>query len=907
MASIIRLKRSGITTVPNTLASGELAYSWESSTGGKLYIGWGDEITSGVAPNIAAIGGKYYTDLVTDRISHTPGTLTANSAIIVNSQGKIDILNVDNITIDTNTISSSTGNIILSPFGTVDVSDSRITSVGAPTANTDAVNKLYVDTEIAALGTASELDFIADDGSNGSISLSSEVFTISGGTGLSSTASGNTLTIKLDDTNVVANTYGSSTKIPVLIVNEQGQITSATTADVATTLTISDGVGSDVVDLINDTLTISGGVGINSTVSNNEITIDLANTAVSEGSYGSANTVATFTVDQQGRLTVAANTSISISVSQIIDFAEEVQDVVDGLISANTEQGMIVTYTDSANTLVISASDASDTQKGVASFANTNFTVTGGNVVAKSITLGLTTLSLGGSISTLAGLTQLDVDNIQIDGSTISTTGTATDLNITPVINGDVRITTTGTSDIFLTVPNTREITVSTIAVSDLTSGRVVYTSTSGALVDSTNLTFDGTTLDLTGVLNVDDISIDGSTISSTTANTDIILDPNGSGTVNVSNSRITGVAGPEDGTDAATKTYVDTAVSAAIHYHNPVRVESPTALTANYDNGVDGVGATLTGASEVLIIDEITVALNDRVLIYTQANAAHNGVYYVSQVGVAGTTPWILTRTVDTDTYQASSSSDLGKGDAFYVKEGKTGAGELYVMTTTGTITFGSTAINFSQISSAQIYKAGAGLLLDGVTFSVDVDDISIGINGTGLYVKADGITNTEIANNTITNAKLVNSTITIAAQTGTADPISLGETITFAAGTGIKTEITANNTVTFSGVDATALVKGIATFDATDFTVSSGNVTLNTERVQDIIFNAIDVGANTGIDIDYNDAANTFIISGIDAAILTKGVASFGGWTNGIDSARQFSVTSGDVTIVSLDGGTF
>lgn len=1054
MSTIIRLKRSGNTVSPNKLASGEAAYSWESSTGGKLYLGWGDEIVAGEAPNIAVIGGKYFTD----KLDHTPGALTANSAIITGTDNKIDLLNVDNITINGNTISSTdnNGSIILDPngTGTVDISSARITSVGAPSANTDGVNKEYVDLAIAALEQNSNLDITGDAGS-GTITFATEALNISGGTGLSSAVTDNTVTINLDNTGVTANTYGSttaipvltinaqgqitvattaaistsfnlygdtgvqdisgggsytisggdglsvntgnsriditldntgvtantygsSTQIPVLTVNAQGQITAATLASIATTLKIAGDSGTDTVDLINDTFTIVGGTALTSAVANNQVTINLDNTTVVANTYGTASSVGTFTVDAQGRLTAATTTPILITAAQVSDFTESVQDVVGAFTSGDAGQGITVTYTDSANTLQISASDATTTTKGVASFAtadfsvtagavalngtviksittdtgaltpvsnavsilggegvdvthtgstitvsgedanttnkgiasfaDANFTVTTGAVSAKSITLGSTALSLGSNTVSIAGLDQIDVGNVRIATNIISTVGTATALNIAPVASGNVSITTTGTGDINLTVPSGREITASTLAVSDLTASRLVATGPLGALITDNDLTFDGTNLNLTGVLNVDSIRIDGNTISATTANTDIILAPNGTGTINASTSRITNLGTPTAGTDAATKTYVDTIASAAIHYHDPVRVESPVPLPGlvTYYNGPnnDGEVATLTGTNAVLVIDGITVDLNDRVLVYNQATAAHNGVYYVSQLGVAGTTPWILTRSTDSDSYLPSNSTALGQGDSFFVKEGNTGAGELYVMTTSGTITFGTTPITFSQISSAQIYKAGAGLALTGVTFSAKVDNSSIEINGSdALQVKAAGITNTMLAGS-ITNDKLVNSTITFTAESGTADPVSLGETITFAAGAGIDT-VVSNNTITISGSDASDINKGIASFNGTDFTVTSGNVTLNTERVQDIIFNSIIDGE--GIDIFYDDSANTFTISGEDATLTNKGIASFGGWTDSANTTRQFSLTAGDVKVVSLDGGSF
>ena len=176
-----------------------------------------------------------------------------------------------------------------------------------------------------------------------------------------------------------------------------------------------------------------------------------------------------------------------------------------------------------------------------------------------------------------------------------------------------------------------------------------------------------------------------------------------------------------------AIKTYVDDIAAAGIHYHDSVRVESISNLNASYDNGTSGVGATLTntGTLAAITIDGISLSLNDRVLVYTQTNSAHNGVYYVSTVG-DGATAWVLTRTTDTDSYGASDPDALGQGDAFFVREGDTGAGELYVMNTEGTITFGTTAISFSQISKTPTYTAGQSLTLSGTEFSVTPGSIS-------------------------------------------------------------------------------------------------------------------------------------------------------------------------------------
>jgi hypothetical protein len=142
------------------------------------------------------------------------------------------------------------------------------------------------------------------------------------------------------------------------------------------------------------------------------------------------------------------------------------------------------------------------------------------------------------------------------------------------------------------------------------------------------------------------------------------------------------------------------------------------------------GVGATLTnaGTQVALTIDGILMTTTKRVLIYNQTNAFENGVYTVTTVG-NGSTNWVLTRATDADTYSPSSSLALGQGDAFYVTNGNTGAGETYVVTTNGDIFFGITSITFAQISSAQVYSAGTGLNLSpATTFNIS----NVGTAGT-------------------------------------------------------------------------------------------------------------------------------------------------------------------------------
>ena len=170
---------------------------------------------------------------------------------------------------------------------------------------------------------------------------------------------------------------------------------------------------------------VTGGVGLTATYDDGlgTTTIDLDNTTVTPDSYGSATQIPTFTVDQQGRLTAAGevNVATTLSVSDgpvnghtdSLDLLSETLTLVEG-------EGMNVVWDIATKTFEISAEDATSSNKGVASFDSTNFTVTSGAVVANDITIGTTSLSNGETTLTLAGLQSLEVDNLTIDGNAIT-------------------------------------------------------------------------------------------------------------------------------------------------------------------------------------------------------------------------------------------------------------------------------------------------------------------------------------------------------------------------------------------------------------------------------------------------------------------------------------------------------
>jgi len=87
--------------------------------------------------------------------------------------------------------------------------------------------KSYVDSQV----TAQDLD-LAGDGGTGAVDLDSQSLTIAGGTGLTSAAANQTVTLNLDDTLVTPASYGAQSTIPTFTVDQQGRLTAAGTANV---------------------------------------------------------------------------------------------------------------------------------------------------------------------------------------------------------------------------------------------------------------------------------------------------------------------------------------------------------------------------------------------------------------------------------------------------------------------------------------------------------------------------------------------------------------------------------------------------------------------------------------------------------------------------------------------------
>ena len=569
MAQTIKIKRSTSAAAPaSPLGAGELAYSFNSN---KLFIGDGS--------NNDIIGGQLYTDM----LDHTAGTLTASSAIIVDSNSKIDNLLVDNLQLNGNTVSSTSGNLVLS-------------------SATGSISVAGAATELLILD-GSSTSFTITEGSNNYLTLDTT-------NAAEKVVFNKQIEVGLDGTPGYTLPTADGTSGQALITDGSGAVSFTT---ISTILTVGADTGSnDNVSLISDTLTFTGGEGIDTAVTNNTITISGEDASTTNKGVASFNT------------THFTTSSGAVSAKDITLTAEDASTAAATIGEGFTfAAGEGINTTASGTTLTITGEDATSSNKGIASFDATDFTVTSGAVAVNAITLGSSSLNPGATTTDIAGLTSLAVDNLTLNGNEITSTDT----------NGDIS------------------------------------------------------------------------------------LNPNGSGVIDVNNSRIVNVTDPTQAQDAATKGYVD-AVKQALDIKDSVRV----ATTANITIATDlNVGDT---------IDGVTLADGDRVLVKNQSTGSQNGIY------TAGSSP---ARATD-----ANISAEVTSGMFCFVEEGTVNGDNGFVLTTNDPITLDTTALTFVQFSGAGQIVAGDALSKSGNTLNVNDDNITLEINTDQLRIK--GITATAV-----------------------------------------------------------------------------------------------------------------------------------------------------------------
>jgi len=523
---------------------------------------------------------------------------------------------------------------------------------------------------------------------------------------------------------------------------------------------------------------------------------------------------------------------------------------------------------------------ASITLPTVAGGVNHSGSTSGTTKLLAAAAAGTTTITMPATTGTMALTSDITGTN---SGTNTGDNATNTQYSGLAASKADIASPTfTGT----VTIPTGASITLPTVAGGVNHSGSTSGTTKllAAAAAGTTTITMPATTgtmaltSDITGTnsgTNTGD-NATNTQYSGLAASKADIASPTFTGTVTVPT--------PTNATDAVTKGYAD-ALKQGLDIKDSVRVASTVNIA---------VATALINAS---VIDGITVATGDRVLLKDQTAGAENGIYIVVASGAAS-------RSADAD-----SSAEVTSGLYTFVSQGTAAASMGFVLTTADPITLATTALTFTQFSGAGQVIAGAGLTKTGNTLDAVGTANRIVVAADAIDIGTDVVTLT--GTQTLTNKTLTAPTIT---GTSIAPTATAGDSTTQIATTAFVTAAVAASIIVSAGtaildaiIDAKGdLIVGASADTPARLEVGANGYFLKADSAAEtgVAWDAIDLGTDTTGNYVGTITAGT----GVSSSAATTGEGTTHTLSIGQDVATSAAVTFGSVATgaITFDSGT-